>query len=385
MRILILESGGSRGALAAVRSLGAAGHQVDVGQGGRHSLASRSSAVHEAVPLPALERDLHAYLDAVDRRLREVPYDAVMGAGDAEVLALVCAGSRFGPPVLHPPASVVRSVLDKQCVHQAAEAERVGAPSAALFTDTHDLRARLREGPVVVKPRLHWDVGSDARPLRTEAQVARTEAQALRMVEDIRQSQGEAVLQDFVVGNLMSYVVLLDDEARVVAQCQQRTVHAYPEPMGVSARAVTEPVDVRVADDSLRVLTRLRLTGLVQVQYIYDPGRRRRLLIDVNPRIYGSIQLAVSAGVDFPRLWVEAAAGRRPSSPPVTARAGVQYQWLEGDLRRSLARRSVRELVGCLTAAPRSTHSTLSLHDPSPALAQGRELGRRLASRVRAS
>jgi hypothetical protein len=52
------------------------------------------------------------------------------------------------------------------------------------------------------------------------------------------------------------------------------------------------------------------------------------------------------------------------------ARAGVRYQWLEGDLRRAVDERRgglVRDVVGCLRFAPRATHSTFRWSDPWPA------------------
>jgi predicted ATP-grasp superfamily ATP-dependent carboligase len=383
MRVLIVESGTSRGSLATARSLAAAGHQVDVGRPPGHSLAARSAAVGDRVPLPPLEAGLDAFADAVEARLQRVAYDVVMGAGDAEVLALSATSSRLSSPVLHPPVGVLRAAIDKQVLHEAAQAEQVGSPSAATFTDAADLRDRLRHGPVVVKPRVHWEVGSADVPLRLEAQVATTEEEALRLVQHITDAQGEAVLQEFVTGELSSYAVLLDDEHQVVAHSQQRSLHAYPEPMGVSARAVTVPVDPQVADEARRLLRRLGLTGLVQIQYLFDPRRRQRHVIDVNPRVYGSIQLAIAAGADFPRLWLETAVGgRRTVGPPVAARAGVRYQWLEGDLRRSWARRSVPDALGSLAVAARSSHSILAPGDLGPARGHGRELARRLAARV---
>ncbi len=41
-------------------------------------------------------------------------------------------------------------------------------------------------------------------------------------------------------------------------------------------------------------------------------------LIELNARLWGSLQLAVDAGVDFPRLLVGAALGETPSAPVVS-------------------------------------------------------------------
>jgi hypothetical protein len=58
-------------------------------------------------------------------------------------------------------------------------------------------------------------------------------------------------------------------------------------------------------------------------------------LMEVNGRFWGSLQLAISAGVDFPRLWVEALRGA-PVEHGDRYRAGVTLRWLWGDVKRFL-------------------------------------------------
>src|SRR5262249_60009739 len=74
--------------------------------------------------------------------------------------------------------------------------------------------------------------------------------------------------------------------------------------------------------------------------------------MELNPRLWGSLQLAVDAGVDFPSLLVALHRGE-PISMPVP-RLGVRTRWLLGDLDHlfvSLRRRSVRRQIG--TSVPR--------------------------------
>jgi hypothetical protein len=69
-----------------------------------------------------------------------------------------------------------------------------------------------------------------------------------------------------------------------------------------------------------------------------DDGEGPPYLMEVNGRFWGSLQLAISAGVDFPRLWLDVLRGDatsdgtpvEASGPPVTLR------WLWGDAKRLL-------------------------------------------------
>ena len=54
--------------------------------------------------------------------------------------------------------------------------------------------------------------------------------------------------------------------------------------------------------------------------------------LDLNPRTYGSMALAIRAGADLPALWCEWLLGGRPD--PVFARPGFHYRWEDAELRR---------------------------------------------------
>src|SRR2546430_8599658 len=57
----------------------------------------------------------------------------------------------------------------------------------------------------------------------------------------------------------------------------------------------------------------------------------RPYLMEINPRFWGSLQLAIDAGVDFPWLAYQLAAGLTPDSVE-GYRIGVRNRWLLGDL-----------------------------------------------------
>ena len=73
------------------------------------------------------------------------------------------------------------------------------------------------------------------------------------------------------------------------------------------------------------------------VEFKEDRITGRRYLMEINGRFWGSLQLAVDAGVDFPTLLVSAALGGRPV--PVTHyKLGVRERWWWGEVDHLLAR-----------------------------------------------
>jgi len=78
----------------------------------------------------------------------------------------------------------------------------------------------------------------------------------------------------------------------------------------------------------------------------------RGYLMEVNGRLWGSLQLAVDAGVDFPVLLVRTALGERVE-PVVSYRVGVRSRWLWGDVDHLIARvRHSREQLHLTGDAP---------------------------------
>src|SRR2546423_11079821 len=104
--------------------------------------------------------------------------------------------------------------------------------------------------------------------------------------------------------------------------------------------------------------------------------------MEVNGRFWGSLQLAVDSGVDFPRLLVECALGRgRESMPPY--RIGVRSRWWWGQVDHLVARArrkagshplpvgtaSATSVVGDLFLGPfrrRDYEEVLRWDDPKP-------------------
>jgi hypothetical protein len=59
--------------------------------------------------------------------------------------------------------------------------------------------------------------------------------------------------------------------------------------------------------------------------------------MEINGRFWGSLQLAIDSGVNFPLLLMEAAEGRNPD-PVTTYRNGVRSRWWWGDVDQLIAR-----------------------------------------------
>lgn len=364
-KALIVEDGFGPHPLAAARSLGRAGWTVGIGSPVRSGLAVSSRWARRWHEVPPAEVDAEAFLAATRRAIDDGGYDIVFGADDIEVLALSDARATLAACVPYGRHEAVLAAIDKRSLTQAASEAGLAVP---LTADATPAGIDAVGWPVVVKARLHWAPGMRAVPARLPPRTCKTADEVWARVGEIRSAGGEPFLQARIEGGLMALSVVLDGDGRLVARAQQRATRESPYWLN-SVRAETVRIDDRLCALVAVMLQRIGWRGLANVQFL-ESANGDANLIDLNGRFYGSIGLAIAAGVDLPVLWAETALGRS-GLPLRSARVGVRYQALEEDLRRAAVEHRgglAADFVDCLRYAPGAVHSTWSLYDPMPTL-----------------
>jgi predicted ATP-grasp superfamily ATP-dependent carboligase len=380
-RALLVGDETSRGALAAARSLSRAGWTVGIAAPARRGLLPASRHVSERHVVSAPGVDVDGWAATLTTALRGARYDVLFGTGDEWVLALAAGAAALPGRVAHGPYDALQRTFDKLAMSEAAAAAGLPSPRTVPLD-----RAALQtwQGPVIVKQRLHLATSGSATS-RLETRLFDDAAAATGWCEDLLAHGRSAVLQEPVTGALTAVTVLTADDGALVAAVQQVATHVWPMPAGVSALAHTVEPSAELLDQVQRLVGALGIAGLAQVQLLQDQRTGRLHCIDVNPRFYGSMALAVRAGVDFPVLWADLLRGHATRTP-VHARVGVVYQWLEGDLRRAVQQPDVSrrsDVMNALRAAPRAVHATVARDDLRPAGAHVAALLRRAVVKAR--
>ena len=323
---------------------------------------------HRIAPLHPADAFVGSVRDVAARH----GYDVVFGAGEAEVLALSAARDRLPAVFPHAGHDVVRRALDKDELSRAAAKVDLAVP------DETDPETLDEVTPVVVKARVHARPDLPGSPPRIDSTVVVGRSAVRRRIAEIVAAGGEPQVQVFHEGRLVAYAAVRGPDG-VVARSLQRAVRIWPPRAGASCRAVTVPLDPSLARRCDALLDELDWFGLAELQFQVGADGTPRL-IDLNGRFYGSLTLAVAAGVNLPAIWGDLALGRPPAAP-VRARPGVRYHWGTADLRRALRERRgglLGDVAGTAAYALGAVHSVAKLRDPGPAVARlaGAVLGR---------
>jgi biotin carboxylase len=333
----------TRAGLCAARSLGRAGYAVAVAarDGKASGLRSRYASQRVVLPDPAVDFGDHvrALIDALESQRP----DAALPSIDSSVEALHRnrdAMGRFTAPALAS-FEAVEVALSKERVIEVARSLGVPVPRSTSVSRLSELEAAVAEIglPAVLKPVRSWR-SSGAGGERLSPIIVRDPDEARRVGSGLVRADAPVLVQEFAVGDRET-IKLFRDRGRTLVRMAMLVDRAWP-PLGGSSvmrRTVTPPVDV--LDHAERLVAEVGVDGYSEVEFRRD-ATGRALLMEINPRISQSVEVAVRAGIDFPRMQFEWARGGAIPEPPGPI-LGLRVGWLAGDLRL---------LTGALGAAP---------------------------------
>lgn len=326
--------------------------------------------------LPALAQNEEAFVARICEAISAERYELVFGCSDAEVLALSAHRQDIPARIPYPKHEAMVAGIDKAQLAQTAGSVGIATPPEA--SSAAEASERWGTRAVIVKESQHGTRDAEDRLSHVAPERFDDPLAAEERVCEIRAGGGVPLVQPMLDGRLMAFSCVTDERGEMLGRVQQIAERTYPLDAGSSARARTVAIDERLSEQVGELLRELGWFGLVELQFLTDE-KGTHTLLDFNGRFYGSLALALAAGVNLPDLWARAALGlSRP--PRQDARAGVRYQWLEGDLKAGRERRTadeglrgtVSEVADCLRYALVSKASIWSPTDPYPGLRAAR-------------
>jgi predicted ATP-grasp superfamily ATP-dependent carboligase len=229
-----------------------------------------------------------------------------------------------------PPARAYEVLSDKALL--AALAGELGVPVPA--TTIARSRAELEQAvaatgyPCVLKP-ARSKVRQGDRLVSTSVSILADARQlaASRAMDWIEMTP--FLVQEFIPGHGAG-VFTLYGEHGPVAWFAHRRVREKPPAGGVSVLCESVPVDPVMHDYAERLLSSAGWFGPAMVEFRIDPDGKPWLM-EINGRFWGSLQLSIDCGVDFPWLLYQLCHGENVHGPEAYP-VGHRLRWLLGDL-----------------------------------------------------
>jgi protein-tyrosine-phosphatase/predicted ATP-grasp superfamily ATP-dependent carboligase len=391
----------SRSGLTVVRSLGRAGIAVDMAWPEAGSLALRSRYVRSLLDIPPYDPADRSpeppWLRALIALVSERRYDLVIPCSDPAIIPLqlhVEELARHGRFYILGTRAFTASFDKGETYRVAASLDIPTAPWVRIDTP-EDIASVGGDWPLplVLKPLSSFDIGGPASGKRMVRKLSDRCALAGNVAGMLK--DGPLLVQANFSGTGVG-VEVVAWRGRVLCAFQHERVHEPPHGGGSSYRK-SVPLDPRLEDATRRLAEALDYTGVMQAEFRVDAVSGRWILVEINGRFWGSLPLAVAAGMDFPlMLYQVLVEGRREL--PGAYRTGIHCRslgldvaWFFKNLRvdrsdPTLQTRTLWQVAAEVRHLAMLTERSdmLVLDDPGPGIVELRSLAADAARRVAA-
>lgn len=334
IRILITD-GNLRPALAATRSLARNWFEVITAHEKFSSLAasSRYCKEHFVYPSPLLLSD--EFLKVIEKECINRLIDIILPMTEITTHLILSERTLFesiGCKVPFPDLSCFNMVSDKIRLLKLAKELNIPTPESHFIyrlEDIQNLRKELKF-PMVMKPCRSCN-RSEKGWLYAGVRYAKDFAQLEKAYSQERAfREFPFILQEHIKGQGCGLFVLYNRGAPITYFAHKR-LREKPPSGGVSVLCESAPIDSQIRQYAERLFSKIGWHGVAMVEFKRCQRTGIPYLMEVNGRFWGSLQLAIAAGIDFPSLLCRLTA-EKEINPPQAYQVGLKNRWLLGDL-----------------------------------------------------
>ena len=387
MSVLVTD-GHWRKTLALVRSLGGKGVRVTVGERTFLNTSFFSKYCSRRIVYPSPRRYPDQFIEFIVKEIKKNHYECLFPMEEETLLLLAKHQSEISKYtyLLIPDLKKIEFVRDKGNLIQFAETHGIPTPKTSHFPLSlfpSPLRGEGRVGvprhqgekvnleldfdsipiPAVIKPRISSGSFGIAYVKRREDLVP--------LYQRVHERYPFPLIQEWIPdgGGIFGFSALFDGASNMKAAFIHRKLRMYPVQGGPSTlrEGVEHP---QIMELGFSLLKSLNWKGVAMVEFKVDPRDGIPKLMEVNPRFWGSLHLAVVSGVDFPYLILKMARGER-FEPVLHYTVGKHCRWLLfGDILHFIKNPNRFHLRPSFfhLFEPDTSYDIISKEDPLPVL-----------------
>jgi predicted ATP-grasp superfamily ATP-dependent carboligase len=377
---VLLTDAQERSAPTACESLSRAGYRVGGASSEKPAPGQWSRFCDERFDVPDPRDDSREFARMVAEACQRGRFDTVMPGSDAAVIAISAHRDLFPAEVKLglPAPEVVDDCVSKVNLMACAGDAGLAVPETIVCADRDEaLSAAARLGyPVLLKPR--GSVFTEGGDIRQRTSFLAVDEAAL--AGQLADFGLPCLLQRHLPGALIS-VGGVAAAGELLGLAVSRYIRTWPPDAGSVSCSETISAPADLLDRVGKFVAATGWEGIFELELIAAESGEFAA-IDFNPRLYGSLALAIGAGAPLPAIWCDwLLRGRRERS---VARPGVRYRWADADFQHVwVLLRSGHPVSAAGVLRPRRHTVRPYLHgrDPAPALARILQMFRQLLQR----
>ena len=224
--------------------------------------------------------------------------------------------------------------VNKERTLAVAKQLGLGIPEGITVHTLDEIPEALRDVglPAVVKPIESW-LWSGEQGARFVSRLVTTPEEAHQAVDELTRFGGKTLFQKFLSGKREA-VSFLYAGGTIYARFAQWAKRTEPPLGGQSVLRQSIAVPADIGDQAERLVREIDLEGYSEVEFRRD-SKGVPYLMEINPRLSASVEIAVRSGVDFPYLLYQWANGE-PIDTVTGYRIGGWMRYLKGDIMTTI-------------------------------------------------
>lgn len=338
MKILVTD-GNQRAALAVTRSLGTKGIDVIVGESHNNSLSSASKYCKGEIIYPSPENRPPDFISYIVGYVKENKIDFLIPMTDVTVPLVLRNKKRLEnyTKIPMPLFDAYDIISNKSKLFKMAEKLKVPIPKTIFIKDNKDVFKHLKEVryPAVIKS-FKSRILINGNCMKGSVSYADNETELLSLYNKKPSLKYPSLIQERIIGPGFGVFTLFNNGEPIVFFSHKR-LRERPPSGGVSTLCESVPLDSNLKEYTTKLLKEVKWHGIAMAEYKFDERNNRYCLMEINGRFWGSLELAIKSGIDFPYLLIKLFSdGNVPKTNHY--KIGVKNRWLLGDLDHLLLR-----------------------------------------------
>lgn len=274
------------------------------------SIYDKSRYYSDIITVPSLEEHPNEWLSEIERTASNS--EALIPVSINATRLVAKNRERLSKRLVVPSTSVEQIAMATDKLQTVKFMQDIGVPTPVTFapkslSEAEEALAKIGF-PVVIKIREERNL-----PPVHRYGIAQNMDQFRNLYGKLSLLQSSPLVQEYVQGKGVG-VSILCDRGKPLALFSHQRLREQMVTGGPST--FCSPINSQLLEQyAIKFVKASKWSGIAMLEFKYNPSNHTYCFMEVNPRFWGSIELAIKCGVDFPYLF---------------------FQWLVGDIDKSV-------------------------------------------------
>jgi len=315
MESIMILNGENRGVLGTVRSLGKRGIPIFVGGSKILSRANYSKYCKRRFIYHTPDSDIQKMHEDILRNVKQLKPDVLLPfSSDTAYVVLKNINEYKGYCNISPLLNFKKFNLMNDKETMIKEVLKFGCivPKTYFLNnikEAQEISERI-EYPVLIKPRVSAGGRGIIKVSSPEELVKEYAFISNKKRIDFWYDPLRPIIQEFIQGETIYTVYVLFNKGKHVASMVKKVCRQYPSSFG-PVIAYDTILNEKIRSIAVNLFKQLNWNGPANINFIIDPKDNKPKMLEINPRLWATVEMSIKSGIDFPYMLYKLALGEK--------------------------------------------------------------------------